>query len=88
MKLLTKHEFKTRCFNTQSLQALKICKLETFYQSINQGTGRSEGPAGNTPTVMLPVNYKVHILVYLYTIINTKLHSHENGPKPPIIIII
>ena len=34
---------------------------------------------------MLPVDYRVHILIYLYSIINTAQHSsHESGPKPPI----
>ena len=38
------------------------------------------------PTVMLPVDDRVHILGYLYTIINTTLNIHESGPKPPILM--
>ena len=52
-----------------------------------QGTRQPEGLIGNTAIYMIPVDYiyRVHILVYLYTNINTTQHSHESGPKPPII---
>ena len=46
--------------------------------------GITTGASGNTAHCMIPVDYRVHLLVYLYTIINTTLHSHESGPKPPI----
>ena len=45
-----------------------------------------KGPAGNTAHCIIPVDYRVHILVYLYTFINTAQHSHESGPKLPILL--
>ena len=48
------------------------------HQSINQGTGWPEGPAGNTPTEILPVDHIVHILVYLF--VNYYQHSRKR-PK-------
>ena len=36
------------------------------HQSNNQGTGRPEGPAGNTPTEMLLVDYRVHTRIFVH----------------------
>ena len=36
------------------------------HQSINQGTGRSKGPAGNTPTEVLRVDYRVHTHIFAH----------------------
>ena len=36
------------------------------HQSINQGTGWPKGLAGNTPTEMLPVDYRVHTHIFVH----------------------
>ena len=63
-----------------------ICLLEaSIYQSSNRAAQRAgrQHAHWNT-TSRLQSTQVLYILVYLYTIINTKLHSHESGPKPPI----